>query len=229
MVQFNTLFAQYTVDVPPSLLNDSTFVVNYGLTDSVKLPASHYQRFYVCDNATLILNGTTSSSFVRIYLEPSAKVILKDPYFYPTIYMRTGAMLDAFNGMQMISLHRENMAYLTDTANVLLMYDSVHTSINFTYTGWPGASKPCGIAAGISNQLVEQLGTVQFSDHQIKYDFLKEGAVECEIYNMAGQAFKKYSFNNQQGIMVVDDIPIGFYIATFKQGPWMKVFKFEMH
>ncbi len=146
----------YTANVPTSTLGDSTYVVTLPL-DSMNIsqhPAYTVGQFVVCANNTFIFKGNQSSSAPTFYLEPGAKLYLKDTYFYPSIIMSSFSELHAENGSQNIQIHRMTNCSLFDTSNANILNDSNFTSVNITYNGWPSNLSPCVSPSAIKNNSI---------------------------------------------------------------------------
>lgn len=218
----------YTTNVPFHMPFDSSYVVGQGMVDSFDIGSQQGYvsgQFVLCSNATFTFIGNQSSSGPSFYLYPGAKLILKDSYFYPTVYMMQGSELDAQGGSQNLSCYREMGVTLTDTANVLWLKDSIYTGMNFTFSSWPNASSPCSISPPQSvNNLTMAQVNVFVKNNSLNYAIKENGAAQLVLFSMHGRELLKTNVQ-YNGSLDLSHLPNGIYIVRIQQKDKMRIQK----
>jgi len=146
------LFAQTTtinLGLTTSLY-DSTFVIQTGMVDSFHQGnhpgAGPYMNgeIYLCANSTLKYNYSPgTSSYPTFYLEDNAHLIFTQTMMSGLVYLKNGASVTGNNQVNFIYLKRVSGSTVSNFGAGSTLQDSIFTSVNYTFNGWPNNSSPC--------------------------------------------------------------------------------------
>ena len=210
----------YTTDVPVSAAFDSTYIVAFSITDSIDInnhPGYMQGQFLLCGNSTFIFKGNQSSSMPSFYLQPGSTLILKDSYFYPTVYMSGNSHLDALGGNQNINCYRDSLATLADTANVLWLKDSIYSQMNFSFTNWPNAASPCSLSPNSIRQLNAFRAYLTVQQGHLFYTLSSEKQTSLSVFDLQGRKLIT-NIISARGQIDLGHYASGIYIVHLQQG-----------
>lgn len=219
----SNLHAQtFSNDVPFHTPFDSSYVVGQGMVDSLDI-SQHFQgyntgQFVLCHNSVFTFKGNQSSSSPTFYLFPGATLILKDTYFYPTVYMSDMSVLDADSGNQNLICYRESSSILMDTSNVLWLKDStLPGAMTFTFGNWPNASSPCTISPpqGV-NDLSPLEAKIFMQGSILNYGLKEAGRAHLSLFDLYGKKLQAQSVKGY-GRLDLSNLASGIYIVTIEQ------------
>jgi hypothetical protein len=221
---FNFIFAQTkTINIGATASSfDSTFVIQTGQIDSFYSgnhpgagPYSNAEIF-ICANATLkygFWSGTSSQP--TFYLEENARLELHEQGLFCNIYMKNGAIVDGGGFGHYISIKRTATADTTNFGNGSSTNDSVFTSLNYTFSNWPGAVSPCNTLNSNSNlnNSVDKISIYPNPVSDILYVTLtNQGCNKLKIYNSYGVLINEYnSFDKNELTLNLTTLPKGLY------------------
>jgi hypothetical protein len=208
-----------TVNIGTSTgLFDSTYVFQSYTTDSVhsgnQPGTGPYMNgdIYVCKGATLKYGfGPGTSSMPTFYLDENARLIFYTNQYDIKIFAKAGASVDANNQDMLLHIKRESTASLVNINGNSTIYDSVFTTVNYTFSAWPGSANPCNIPAGINNQAPQKLSATVIADQL----YFNTSLQTAQVVDMQGRSHKVLINAGEQSINIAS-LASGVYVLRGK-------------
>lgn len=202
---------------------DSTFVIQTGTVDSFHQGnhpgAGPYMNgeIYVCANATLKYNyppGT--SSFPTFYLEENAQVIFYQLMMSGLIYMKNGASVNLGHQTVYLNFKRVSGSSILNAGAGSTLQDSIFTTVNYTFNGWPGNSSPCQAPTALAEQKAAEFSL--YPNPCTDRLFLEgpAGLQRIRVMNATGQILWQEELRSAQSSLAIPvaGLAPGHYVLT---------------
>lgn len=206
-------------------LYDSTFVIQTGAADSfyqaIHPGAGPYMNgeIYLCANSTLTYNyspGTSSSP--TFYLEENAQLIFTQAMMSGTVYMKNGASVSGNNQMNFLYIKRVAGSTVSNFGAGSTIQDSVFSTVNYSFTGWPNNSSPCQAPTAVS-QAAAARGTLILYPNPAKDRLYlsshSDDILDVCIMTPGGQAILQRTIRSSENIPLYG-LASGFYFVVVR-------------